>query len=88
MEKEGNGEFAFDDEILNMFQHFQNAMKQMNPTPMLPPRPPIPPFESYLNNTTEANGEYLSPLQVMMSYRPVNERELYFKKHRRLDLDP
>ncbi len=37
MEKEGHGgEFAFDDEILNMFHHFQNAMKQMNP-PFEPP---------------------------------------------------
>ena len=58
----------------------------MQPSPMIPPRPP--PFEPYGTSQPDQSGEYLSPLQIMMSYRPVNERELYFKKHRSLDLDP
>ena len=59
-------------------------MKQVN---MLPPAPLRHHFDPYA--IPPPPEDYLSPMEIMMNYRPVNERELYFKKERQLDLqDP
>lgn len=54
---------------------------------MLPPAPLRHHFDPYA--IPPPPEDYLSPMEIMMNYRPVNERELYFKKERQLDLqDP